>query len=204
MSVVDVMVEGGVSELATDRFVASLVGYKAFQLSKKPEFSDADRPDLHQHLLSAVSEGLKTYDPALCPYKHYVRSLVNNKVSDLLRRRRARKRAANHICSLNVDIQDEEGRSVELLQTIGQRELDQRIGRERRLSDEDLCDLKMDLQSVISKLDPIAQEIVRRQATQSITEISRDLGIPRSTLNDWMLQIRKLFEKAGFERYLES
>ncbi len=100
--------------------------------------------------------------------------------------------------------QDEEGRSVELLQTIGQRELDQRIGRERRLSDEELCDLKRDLQSVISKLDPIAQEIVRRQATQSITEISFEMGISRSTLRDWMLQIRKLFEEAGFERYLES
>ncbi|MFN7333345.1 MAG: hypothetical protein ACK5ST_01950 [bacterium] len=34
--------------------------------------------------------------------------------------------------------------------------------------------------------------------------MARDLNIPRSTLNDWMLQIRKLFEDAGFEKYLDS
>lgn len=62
----------------------------------------------------------------------------------------------------------------------------------------------MDLATFMSKLPEKFQDILRRPQTHSITEISRDLGIPRTTLNDWMLQIRKLFEEAGFDRYLES
>jgi DNA-directed RNA polymerase specialized sigma24 family protein len=78
------------------------------------------------------------------------------------------------------------------------------LGRERRLGEEELNDLRMDLSTFISKLPEKYQDILRRRQNQSITEISRDLGIPRTTLNDWMLQIRKLFEEAGFDRYLES
>jgi transposase-like protein len=62
----------------------------------------------------------------------------------------------------------------------------------------------MDLASFMSTLPEKFQDVLRRRQTHSITEISRDLGIPRSTLNDWMLQIRQLFEEAGFDRYLES
>ncbi|MCU0710038.1 MAG: hypothetical protein MUF23_17285 [Pirellula sp.] len=61
-----------------------------------------------------------------------------------------------------------------------------------------------DLATFMSKLPEKFQDILRRRQTHSITEISRDLGIPRTTLNDWMVQIRKLFEEAGFDRYLES
>jgi DNA-directed RNA polymerase specialized sigma24 family protein len=78
------------------------------------------------------------------------------------------------------------------------------LGRERRLGEEELNDLRMDLATFISKLPEKYQDILRRRQNQSITEISRDLGIPRTTLNDWMLQIRKLFEEAGFDRYLDS
>ena len=56
----------------------------------------------------------------------------------------------------------------------------------------------------MTKLPEKFQDVLRRRQTHSMTEISRDLGIPRTTLNDWMLQIRKLFEEAGFDRYLES
>jgi transposase-like protein len=81
---------------------------------------------------------------------------------------------------------------------------DRRLGRERRLSDEELNDLRMDLGAFMAYLPEKYQDILRRRQRQSITEIARDLNIPRSTLNDWMLQIRKLFEDAGFEKYLDS
>jgi DNA-directed RNA polymerase specialized sigma24 family protein len=89
-------------------------------------------------------------------------------------------------------------------QTLHHQDQDRRLGRERRLGEEDLNDLRMDLATFMSKLPEKFQDILRRRQTHSITEISRDLGIPRTTLNDWMLQIRKLFEDAGFDRYLES
>jgi DNA-directed RNA polymerase specialized sigma24 family protein len=89
-------------------------------------------------------------------------------------------------------------------QALHDQDQDRRLGRERRLGEQELNDLRMDLAAFMSKLPDKFQDLLRRRQTQSITEISRDIGIPRTTLNDWMLQIRKLFEEAGFERYLEA
>ena len=91
-----------------------------------------------------------------------------------------------------------------MTQTLHDKDQDRRLGRARRLGEEELNDLRMDLATFMSKLPEKFQDILRRRQTHSITEISRDLGIPRTTLNDWMFQIRKLFEEAGFDRYLES
>jgi DNA-directed RNA polymerase specialized sigma24 family protein len=89
-------------------------------------------------------------------------------------------------------------------QLLHDKDQDRRLGRERRLSDEELNDLRMDLGAFMASLPEKYQDILRRRQRQSITEIARDLNIPRSTLNDWMLQIRKLFEDAGFEKYLDA
>jgi DNA-directed RNA polymerase specialized sigma24 family protein len=97
-----------------------------------------------------------------------------------------------------------DGTQVELSQTLHDKDQDRRLGRERRLCEEELNDLRMDLATFMTKLPEKFQDVLRRRQNHSMTEISRDLGIPRTTLNDWMLQIRNLFEEAGFERYLES
>ena len=98
----------------------------------------------------------------------------------------------------------DDGSQVEMAQTLNDKDQDRRLGRARRLGEEELNDLRMDLATFMSKLPDKFQDLLRRRQSQSITEISRDLGVPRTTLNDWMLQVRKLFEEAGFERYLES
>lgn len=189
---------------ASNAFVKSLVGFKAYQISRTAGFTDADRADLSQELLATVSNGLKSYNPEISPYKPFVRSLVNNKTCNILRRQRARKRSIAQLVSLNVTIQDQESGSIELQQTIGERDLDRRLGRDRRLSDEEQSDLRMDLHTVLSKLDPLFQEIIRRRSTQTVVEISRDLGISRTTLQHWLQKIKKIFEDEGLEKYLEK
>jgi RNA polymerase sigma-70 factor (ECF subfamily) len=62
----------------------------------------------------------------------------------------------------------------------------------------------MDLSEAIQKLPPVCREIARRLGTQNVSEISRDMGIPRTTINDWLRQIREQFEDAGLRAYLEE
>ena len=130
--------------------------------------------------------------------------MVQRHLANVVRDRSVSKRATAGRVSLSKSVRGDDGGQVEMSQTLHHQDQDRRLGRERRLGEEELNDLRMDLATFISKLPEKYQDILRRRQNQSITEISRDLGIPRTTLNDWMLQIRKLFEEAGFDRYLES
>lgn len=56
----------------------------------------------------------------------------------------------------------------------------------------------------IEKLSVVCQEIVRRLRTQNVSEISREMGIPRTTINDWLRQIRQQFDDAGLRAYIEE
>ena len=91
----------------------------------------------------------------------------------------------------------------ELAQTVGQSELDARLGQSRR-SAQDLLELSIDLQQIIAGLPDPWQDLLERRKHQSMSQISRDLGIPRTTLNDWMRRIRQRFEEAGMKNYLPS
>ena len=130
--------------------------------------------------------------------------MVQRHLANVVRDRSVVKRATVGRVSLSKTIRGDDGGQIEMSQTLHHQDQDRRLGRERRLGEEELNDLRMDLSTFISKLPEKYQDILRRRQNQSITEISRDLGIPRTTLNDWMLQIRKLFEEAGFDRYLDS
>jgi DNA-directed RNA polymerase specialized sigma24 family protein len=89
-------------------------------------------------------------------------------------------------------------------QVLHDKDQDRRLGRERRLSDEELNDLRLDLAAFMKTLPERFQDLLRRRQTQTISEISRDLGVPRTTVNDWMRKIQSLFEDAGFDRYLDE
>ncbi len=134
----------------------------------------------------------------------YVCTVVQRHLANVVRDRSVLKRDTAGRVSLSKTVRGDDGAPVEMSQTLGDQDQDRRLGRDRRLGEEELNNLRMDLTEFISKLPEKFQDVLRRRQTHSITEISRDLGIPRTTLNDWMQQIRKLFEDAGFERYLES
>jgi phage portal protein BeeE len=103
--------------------------------------------------------------------------------------------------SLNVNIMNEDAGPTELLQTISDREVDRRLGRERTLSEEQLNDLKSDMGNVIKRLPKRLQDFLELKKTLSLNEIVNELGVPRSTLGDWMNEIRVHFEEAGLEKY---
>jgi RNA polymerase sigma factor (sigma-70 family) len=191
-------------DLWTDEQIHSIVGFKALQISRRPGFNAEDRQDLTQELMSKVNESLKFYDPQRSSLYPYVKAIVNYHTCNILRKQQARKRRASNVASLNTNIEVKDVGCVEMAQTIGNSDLDRRLRRERRLSEEDLSDLKMDLETFIARLDPQWKEFLRRLETQSITEISLDMGIARSTLGGWADQIKSLLMEAGFENYLEK
>ncbi len=191
--------------LADDKFVRSVINRKVGNLIAKSIFTEQDRSDLVQEVYVQAMKSLRLYDSSVGHLYPYVCTVVQRHLVNAVRNRSVTNRQLAGRVSLSKYVDSgEDGGPVEMSQVLNERDQDRRLGRERRLSEEELNDLRMDLAAFMSNLPEKFQEVLRRRQTHSISEISRDLGIPRSTLNDWMSQIRQLFEEAGFERYLES
>ncbi len=190
--------------LADDNFVRSVINRQVGKLIAKSDFTHQDRSDLVQEVFVRATKSLRLYDPSVGHLYPYVCTVVQRHLANVVRDRSVVKRKTTGRVSLSKTVRGDDGGQVEMSQALHDQDQDRRLGRERRLGEQDLNDLRMDLAAFMSKLPDKFQDLLRRRQTQSITEISRDIGIPRTTLNDWMLQIRKLFEEAGFERYLEA
>jgi len=190
--------------LADDNFVRSVINRQVGKLIAKSDFSHQDRGDLVQEVYVRATKSLQLYDPSVGHLYPYVCTVVQRHLANVVRDRSVVKRATVGRVSLSNTIRGDDGAQIEMSQTLHDKDQDRRLGRSRRLGEEELNDLRMDLATFMTKLPEKFQDVLRRRQTHSMTEISRDLGIPRTTLNDWMLLIRKLFEEAGFERYLES
>jgi RNA polymerase sigma factor (sigma-70 family) len=189
--------------LANDNFVRKVIHRQVGALIAKSEFTPQDRDDLVQEVYVRATRSLQYYKPSVGHFYPYVCTVVQRHLTNIVRDRKVTKRSSSKRVSLSKTVRSDDGGSVEMSQTLSAQDQDRRLGRSR-LGEEELNDLRMDLATVIFELPENFQDLLRRRQTHSITEISRDLGIPRSTLNDWMAQIRKLFEEAGFGKYLNS
>ena len=187
-----------------DSFTTALINRKVNMLIDRLGFRYHEREDLKQELLARVIKGLESYDASIGTLNPFITAVVDRQVSNILRARNADKRSSGAMVSLNVNIKSEDAGPTELLQTISNREVDRRLGRERTLSEEQLNDLKSDMGNVIARLPKRLQDFLELKKTLSLNEIVNELGVPRSTLGDWMEEIRAHFEEAGLEKYFSK
>jgi uncharacterized protein (TIGR02996 family) len=68
-------------------------------------------------------------------------------------------------------------------------------------SEEDLANLKVELEKVVASLSETLRDFFERRKTQRLTEISRDLQVTRQTLLEWTEEIRNQFRAAGLEKH---
>ncbi len=190
--------------LEDDSFTTALINRKVNMLIDRLGFRYHEREDLKQELLARVIKGLESYDASIGTLNPFITAVVDRQISNILRDRNADKRSSGAMVSLNVNIKNEDAGPTELLQTISNREVDRRLGRERTLSEEQLNDLKSDMGNVIARLPKRLQDFLELKKTLSLNEIVIELGVPRSTLGDWMDEIRRHFEEAGLEKYFHK
>ena len=70
------------------------------------------------------------------------------------------------------------------------------------LSSAEVRNLSIDLNKLLEILPPELSALCRRLETDTITEISHDTGIPRTTLYGLIKKLKTILEKAGFREYL--
>jgi RNA polymerase sigma-70 factor (ECF subfamily) len=104
-------------------------------------------------------------------------------------------------CSLNDSLEDDEGSSVERIETIDQEDYLSRTGRLSRPFRE-IRDAAIDVCRALDSLPPGLRELCHRLKTDTVLEISREKGIPRGRIYESLKELRVIFEDAGLEKYL--
>jgi RNA polymerase sigma-70 factor (ECF subfamily) len=188
-------------KIINDRFTRGLIHRKIKQIVGRAGFTNQDHKDLEQRLLLRVLQAIRRFDPNHAHLNVFVTTVIERDIANILRDKKAKKRDHRRICSLNVVIANKDKRSIELGDTIGQREHDTRLGRSVR-SGLDLAQFTQDMKEVIADLPPELRNLAEAMKTDSISKIARCKGLPRTTLNYYVQQLRQRFEQAGLKDYL--
>lgn len=167
----------------------------------RPGYTRQDQEDLEQELLARLLQGLQSFDPDVAHFKSFVTAIVERSVATLLRDKQAEKRDHRRIGSLHVLIEVTQDGPTELGETVGEREFNARRCSDPRGAD-DLAQLTSDLAEFVAALPAELRELAERLKTQSISAIAREVGVPRTTLNDTVRRLRQRFEQAGLRDYL--
>lgn len=184
-----------------DRFTLGIIRRKVKQLITRAGFRPQDREDLEQELFARVLQSLPSFDPGQAHRNRFITAVVERFVANILRDKLAGKRDYRRICSLNVSFDVTYEGSIELADTISRREVGARLGGDPR-TDEELAHLACDIADVIRKLPGELQDLAERLKTESVSEIARSMGVPRTTLNESVHRLRRRFERAGLKDYL--
>jgi len=185
-----------------DDYAVRIIRYKARQLVGRVGFTESDRQDLEQEMVLDLLRRLPKFNPDRARLNTFIARVVEHKIATIIESQKAGMRDYRLCsCSLNDRFENEEGGSVERVDTINQDDYLQRTGRLSRPAAE-LCDLSFDVSKAIEKLPPELRELCVRFKTNTVTEISRDTGIPRGTIYESIKKLRAIFEDAGLKDYL--
>src|SRR5262249_11136503 len=107
-----------------DPFVSALIRRQARQLVGRAGFHEQEREDIEQELFVRLWQRRLVIDPSRGLSHALLTTVVNNAIADLLRRRRAARRAGRP-WSLEALVRTDEG-STSLAELVGQRHYDAR------------------------------------------------------------------------------
>lgn len=184
-------------------YALELVHHKARQLVGKAGYTRDDLDDIKQDLILDLLERLPKFDPGKATYNTFIARVVERKISNLLRDRQAEMRDHRRdACSLNEEIDDGQGKTVERNTTISQDEHDLRTGKYFRPAGE-RADLQLDLSDVLSELPEELRAAAEMLMAMRPAQVARELGIPRSTFYETHLaQLRAAFKAKGLDDYM--
>jgi len=183
-------------------YAAETIRHKARQLVGKAGFTWDDIEDIEQEMTTDLLSRLPKFDPDKAAHTTFVARVIERKISKLIRHRKQEMRDyRRESCSLNDLIEDADGDTIERAYTVDQDEADIRTGRRHRTREEE-AQLRIDVSLVLSKLPDDLRPVAERLMTETFTEASESLGIPRATLYGARDRLRLIFENAGLRDYL--
>ena len=182
-------------------FEFGIIKRKAKQLVGRAGFKPQDIEDLEQDLMLRLIQGLQSYDPEIAHQKSFVTAIVERAVATILRDAQAGKRDSGDQQSLEVLVEITGESPTRLSNTIGDREYNRRRARHPRTAEE-LQALSADLATVIGSMPADQQQLAEKLKSESIAGSARELGIPRTTLNDAVRRLQTRFMQSHVDDHL--
>lgn len=187
-----------------EAYALKMVRTKARQLVGSAGFFEADLHDIEQELMIDLWRRLPRFDAARASLHTFIARVVEHHVATLVEAQKAGVRDYRKVTgSLDDRRPDEGGAGDDGPPLVTMDGLRRRLLAEAR-RDEEIRDLRRDLERVLAELPADLQDLCRRLQVSSVSEVSRETGVPRSTLYDAMAKIQERFEVAGLAAYLRA
>ena len=178
-----------------DDYAANLIRNKARQLVGKAGLTQSDQPDIEQELMIDLLCRMQYFNPAKGKKTTFMARIVERRISTIFEARFAQCRDWRKCYSLNYTIDNGEGLQSEMIDLLNNDE------DSNRTSDLELSSLKMDVERVLATLPDDLKELCLKLKENTMTEIAKEMGVPRGTLYGRIKKIRKAFLAAGLEEY---
>lgn len=176
----------GIKHKCSDCYATWYIRRKVAELIGKYGFTKDQKPDLVHELSVCLLCKWSQYEPSKSKPTTFIQRVIDSKVCGLIRVGSHPKRDYRRLLSLD------EARGAEeygLLDGVrGQLEV----------SDFDLIDLQSDVAAITAQLPEELKQIAELLKTMCPNAISRELGIPESTVRKRIGQLRQHFERAGY------
>jgi len=182
-----------------------IIRQRAERICEQCGFTKDDREDLEQELTLHLLERAQEFDPSRASWNTFVARITDNKATSIIRHHGRQKRNFRLlVCSLDDTIDCERGRADTRETTHLQDGCDPRMGTTWRFEVEEI-DMRVDVSRVLSELSRDLQQLAQRLKTHTITEVARELGIPRSTLYSRdIARLRRTLEESGVLEYIRN
>ena len=188
------------SEIQLTRFEHGIIRRKVGQLIGRAGFNRNDRHSLVQDLTTRLIHSFQHFDSKKAHRKTFATTVVEREVAKILRFQQAEKRDYRRIRSLNVIVSSSDG-FAELGATIGTDEYDARRGvatpdRNRQV------ELEHDVGAVLDSLPAELRELAEQLKSKSLSQIAREMDVPRYRLRCQLQFLREKFEAENLRLYL--
>lgn len=179
-----------------------LIQAKAKRLVGKQGFVPDDKDEIEQEAMVRLLDRFASEKARGLPVLAFIQRVVNQSISNQVRAKIAKQRDRQLVRSLHGPSSDSPD-STQLVQSISESSLKAHLGRLSREAEE-LVDLGIDIEEALAECSREQRELCEALQIDSISELSRRLQVPRTTLNEKVHKLRGAFERRGLKEYVEQ
>ena len=180
-------------------YAKNLIAFKAWQLSKRRDFSRSDREDLQQELWQAVVSQADRFDPSRASIDTFIDRVVNTAVAMVVRDRERQIRADGfQAMSLDAAARDGDRSRQSLASQITEDDQARRLGRERHdeVAERERAEA---VAAALAKMPPEISDVCRRVMGGSISTASAELKTTRRQIRNSLAIAKSYVEAAGLD-----
>lgn len=176
-------------------YAVTKVRFHARQLARTGLFPSQDAEDIEQELMLDLLRRLEDFDPARASRNTFIARVVENCAATLIEAAKAKKRGAQfQYDSLDAPLGDDEHGQFTLGDVISD---DAGLWAAHGRRWDEAADLRRDLSRVLDRLPHRLSSLCARLAVDTVTEVSRDTGMPRPTIYDCLAEVREELLNVG-------